>query len=159
MACFWTSISRLRLQPTTFPPANHRGKYAAPKDHCLTGQLPEEQTRPSTQAQTCTQARGGCRSTGAEAERPASEPCTIDSRGKSTESRETVNWTLSPAAGDRPVRCDPLKSFGTTFARILCYSSVSLYALSSSPSRASPPPSRFLLHSPLRRGSGARDLP
>ncbi|XP_032980655.1 uncharacterized protein LOC117032971 [Rhinolophus ferrumequinum] len=77
--------------PRPFLPANHRGKYAAPKDHRLTGQLPEEQTRPWTQAQPCTQARGGRRSTGAEAERPASEPCTIDSRGKSTESRETVN--------------------------------------------------------------------
>lgn len=91
MACFWASISRPRLQPPTFPRANHRGKYAAPKDHRLTGQLPEEQTRPWTQAQPCPQARGGRRSTGAEAERPAREPCTIDSRGKSTESREIVN--------------------------------------------------------------------
>nr|XP_019607249.1 PREDICTED: uncharacterized protein LOC109458238 isoform X5 [Rhinolophus sinicus] len=105
VACFWASISRPRLQPTTFPPANHRGKYAAPKDHRLTGQLPEEQTRPSTQAEPCTQARGGCRSTGAKAERPASEPCTIDSWGKSTESRETVNGLYPRQLGTGLVQC------------------------------------------------------
>lgn len=86
-------------------------------------------------------ARNGCTAARAQEMRlrglPAcSAPLTA---GAGLRSPWNSHGTMYPGDGDRPVRCDPLKSFGTTFAQILCYSPVSLHAISSSPSRASPP--------------------